>query len=124
MALFRRRDTGETTEVPGGPDPVVEDWFAPRTDGPYLRSDGAETLRFSAAGRVTLRYGEPVMAAVGEWTGSGRFLCQARFERLVVFTVRSQTSPDELLVLRTDAGTRESAEFRYRFTPAAAPTAG
>lgn len=91
--------------------------FQPRTDGQYAAEvdsvsiDPPPTLRFSGS-----RVSETTAGggATGEYTPSGRFSVHPRFERPIIFTVL-QADDDGFTARRTDAGTGQVAELRYRF---------
>lgn len=116
-ALRSLRGGDESVPADGSPEISEITDFRPRTGGRYeaevdaASADPPLTLRFSGS-----RVSESTTAgeAGGEYTPSGRFSVHPRFERPIIYTVLSADA-ESFTARRTDAGTGQVAELRYRF---------
>lgn len=108
------KPTNAATEAPDLPD--ITD-FRPRSDGRYEAAiDPVSTNQLSALRFSGSRVSETTAAGApsGEYTPSGRFSINARFERPIIYTVLSADA-ESFTARRTDAGTGQVAELRYCF---------
>ncbi len=116
-ALRSLRGGDESAPADGSPEiPEIID-FRPRTDGRYK----AEVDPASADPPLILRFSGSLVSesttageAGGEYTPSGRFSVHPRFERPIIYTIL-RADEQGFTTRRTDAGTGQVAELRYRF---------